>query len=195
MSPLWPVAVLGLFGLTGCNNLWLDRMKVQPKYLAYAGSDFYPDGRAMRVPPAGTLSREAFVGPPEVAEGGVDGGFVERIPLPVTLELVALGQRRFDITCAACHGLLGDGVSVVAGKMALRPPPSLLSDQVRRLPDGAVFRVIGEGYGLMPPYAASIPVGERWAVVAYVRALELSQSAPLALAPAREQRRLEEATP
>ncbi len=185
-----------LLGLAACDNLWLDRMKVQPKLLAYAPSDFYRDGRAMRRTPEGTVSREETLGPPELIEGGADGGLVDRIPLPVDQELLALGRQRFDVTCAACHGLLGDGVSVVASKMALRLPPSLFSEAVRGAPDGRIFRVVTEGYGLMPSYAATLSVRARWAIVAYVRALELSQNAPLALAPPDERRRLEqEASP
>ncbi|MHB8417942.1 MAG: c-type cytochrome [Myxococcales bacterium] len=183
--------------LTGCNALWVDRMKLQPKYLPYAASRFYPDGAAMREPPAGTLAREAAVGPSsltegwiEPPEGGFTGTFVARIPLPVDAALLDAGRRRFSITCAACHGPLGDGVSVVASKMALRLPPSLLSERVRTIPDGRLFEIISEGYGLMPPYADVIALRERWAVVAFVRALELSQRAPLTLVPEPERRRL-----
>jgi mono/diheme cytochrome c family protein len=184
--------------LSGCDALWLDRMKIQPKYLPYAPSHFYGDGAAMREPPAGTVSRETLVGPTELTRGwtrGADGGFVgdfvERVPLPVDAALLATGRRRFEITCAACHGPLGDGVSVVASKMSLRLPPSLLTDQIRTLPDGRLFEVVSEGYGLMPPYADVLSVRERWAVVAFVRALELSQRAPLALVPETERRELQ----
>jgi mono/diheme cytochrome c family protein len=188
---------LGLLLTCACNSLWVDRMKRQPKYLPYAPSAFYPDGAAMRAPPEGTFAEEDPVGPAEETrgwrlppDGGFVGEFVARIPIPVDAALLASGRHRFSITCAACHGPLGDGVSVVATKMSLRPPPSLLSERVRHLPDGRVFEVISEGYGLMPPYGEVIPVHDRWAVVAYVRALELSQRAPLALVPEPTRRRL-----
>ncbi len=183
--------------LGGCNSLWLDRMKRQPKVLPYAPSRFYADGAAMRAPPEGSIAREDTVGLPELTEGwriGPDGGFVgdfvDRPPLPVDARLLAEGRERFLITCAACHGPLGDGVSVVATKMSLRPPPSLLSTRVRELADGRIFEIASEGYGLMPPYADVLTLRERWAVVAYVRALELSQRAPLTLVPEPDRSRL-----
>src|SRR5262245_30909472 len=101
-------------------------MRRQPKLIPYDPSSFYSDGRAMRQPPAGTVPRELW-GRPELLTGqGPDGAYVRRLPVPLTEELLALGERRFRSTCAACHGLLGDGRSVVASKMALRPPANLL---------------------------------------------------------------------
>ncbi len=193
---LGPLA-LCMLSAAGCNSLWIDPMKIQPKLLPYAPSTFYPDGLAMRRPPPGTVAQEAPLGPTELLRGygaGPDGGFVGAfdgsIPIPVDAALLARGREHFDVVCAACHGPLGDGLSVVASKMSLRPPPSLLSDRVRALPDGRIFEVIGEGYGLMPPHGALVPWRDRWAIVAYVRALELSQRAPLALLSAEDRRRL-----
>ncbi len=85
--------------------------------------------------------------------------------------------------CAACHGLAGDGDSPVARNMALRKPPSLHEPRIRALPAGRLYAVVRDGYGLMPSYAEELSVGERWAVVAYVRALQLSQGARLAELP------------
>jgi mono/diheme cytochrome c family protein len=82
-----------------------------------------------------------------------------------------MGRRRFDVFCAPCHGIQGNGMSVVARKMTLREAPSLVSERIRQIPDGKIFRIITEGYGLMPKYEQEIQVVERWAVVAYVRAL------------------------
>lgn len=134
----------------------------------------------MRDPPAGTVPR----GAPE-PPWRAGGAYVERIPVRMTRELVGLGREHFDVTCAACHGVLGDGVSVVATKMLQRPPPSLLTDRVRAMKPGRLYEIVRDGYGLMPGYTAQLSTPEdRWAVVAYVRALQLSQRATLSELPA-----------
>jgi mono/diheme cytochrome c family protein len=145
----------------------------------------------MRSPPAGTVP---FGEPPApgVATGlGPDGRPLERAPIPVAAASLARGRARFEIYCAACHGLLGDGESQVAINMALRRPPSLHA--YRDVPDGHIFRVVTDGFGLMPSYAAEIPLLEdRWAVVQYVRALQLSQHAALEQVPSEARKKLEE---
>ena len=110
----------------------------------------------------------------------------------LTPALLALGRARFDVVCAPCHGIAGDGDSVVAGKMELRPPPSLHEPRIRELDAATIYRVVSEGYGLMPRLSTHLAPRERWAVVAYVRALQLSQSLPLADAPEPTRRQLEE---
>jgi mono/diheme cytochrome c family protein len=154
-----------------------ERMQEQPRYETYGESRFFADGSAMRRPPDGTVPHDAVVGQPLLTTGFAGGRAAERIPVRVTPELLALGRRRFDTYCAVCHGVLGNGQSVVARNFRLRRPPPLISDRVRALPPGQVYRVVTEGYGLMPAYAADLPVTERWAVVAYLRALQLSRRA------------------
>ena len=160
----------------------LERMLVQPRYRAFGESRFFADSRMMRPTPEGAVpARRA---PPESAVPGafVDGRYRDSIPVPLTLELLRLGRERFDIVCAPCHGLLGDGASPVAAHMPRRPP-ALLTPDMRAMPVGRLLRVIEEGYGLMPSYAELLSPIERWAVVAYVRALQLSQAAELAALP------------
>ncbi len=190
MSPR--AALLAAALLTaGCDVL--DPMLEQDKVMTYRPSDFYPDGVAMRAPPAGTVAVGTAL-PPEVSTGlRADGTPVPRIPIPVTRELLQVGRKRFEIICATCHGLVGDGRSLVARNMSLRPPPSL-HDFVS-LQDGYLYQVISRGYGLMPAYSAELPVEERWAVVAYVRALQLSQRTRLAAAPPETRARLEREAP
>ncbi len=115
--------------------------------------------------------------------------YAKTIPLPVTRQLLELGRKRFDITCATCHGPVGDGNSIVATQMSLRPPPSLHKYSDRA--PGYIFEVITKGFGLMASYAAEMTIEERWAVVAYVRALQLSQGATLDHIPPAERARLE----
>lgn len=166
-------------------NEVLHRMQRQAKYKAYQRNDFYPDLRSDRLPPQGTLSREAFLNS-QMGNGYEADGFTFRsqIPMPVDMALLELGKKNFEVVCAACHGLAGDGQSMVAMNMALMPPPSFHSEKLRTKPDGYIYTVAGEGYGAMPPFAWRLTPKERWAVVAYIRALQFSQSVPLAEAPA-----------
>lgn len=175
----------------GCNNLWLDPMKRQPKFKAYSQNLAYRDGRAMREPVAGTVPREITYSDPALSGGDADAGFfVERIPVVVDRPLLERGRDRFNINCMPCHGTAGDGDSIVARKMLLRSPPSLLTDDIRALPDGKIEEVIRAGYGLMTGYEDQLTSRDRWAVVAYVRALQASQRAPLDEAPQAERTRL-----
>ena len=115
--------------------------------------------------------------------------YVKTIPVPVTRKLLDLGRKRYDITCGTCHGPLGDGDSIVARQMALHPPPSL--HRYIDKPAGYIFEVATKGFGMMASYAAELTVEERWAVVAYIRALQLSQNTPAAELPGDVRQRLE----
>lgn len=178
-----PLIALGLFALqalaTGCTTADIDPMEHQPKVKPYAASTLFADGRAMRQPPAGTVPRERPLEGPGVAASAaaLAAEDVTALPVPLTRTLLERGRNRFDIYCATCHGLVGDGDSVVADKMALRVPPSLHTPHARGLTVGALYRVIAEGYGVMPSYRAELPLADRWAVVAYVQALQRSQNA------------------
>jgi mono/diheme cytochrome c family protein len=167
-----------------------ERMQVQPRYNPYKPSTFFSDGRAMRTPPAGTVPRGQIVGNPLRTLGQAQGNYATSIPVPVTAALLNSGREHFENTCAVCHGVLGDGHSQVALNMFLRPPPSLHEARIRNDPPGRLYEIVRQGYGLMPSYAALLTVDERWAVVAYVRALQLSQGAPVATLPAHVQAQL-----
>lgn len=161
-----------------------ERMLTQRNYRPYEEAPYFADNRAMRPPPEGTIDRQRIIGRPELTEGVVRGRYVTASPVPVDRALLERGRDRFDVFCAACHGVRGDGTSEVARHMELRKPPSLLADPARSFPPGRVFQVITLGYGLMPSYAAMLPVADRWATVAYVGALQLSQASRLADLPA-----------
>lgn len=195
------VAVFGLL-VSGCDNATLDsalqRMMKQPKYRSYQASEFFADGRAMRPPPPGTIAREHYS--PDVAyrtgrvSRAAGAGFVLENPVKATPEVLARGRERFDITCGTCHGIVGDGVSMVARNMALAPAPTFHSDKLRYMPDGYFFEVITNGYGLMPSHSWQLSVQDRWSVIHYLRALQLSQNAPIAAAPADVRSQLEKET-
>lgn len=160
------------------------RMITQPKLQPFGATDLFADGAAMRPLPAGVISRE-WIADPQRREGRTaDGRDVETLPVPISRTLIERGRDRFAITCAACHGLAGDGDSAVARNMQRRRPPSLHEPRIVALSPGALYRVIVDGYGLMPSYATMLSVDDRWAVTAYVRTLELAWTAKLDMLPA-----------
>jgi mono/diheme cytochrome c family protein len=170
------LAAAAALGLTGCIEVssdFLQRMEVQAKYQYYEESDFHADGRAMRTPPQGTVPREHPAGDPALTTGRVAGKLVTHFPIALDKEVLARGQKRYNIVCAQCHGVLGDGNSVVAENMALRLPPSLV--ELADRPNGHFYAAITEGYGVMPSFAGEIPVKDRWAIVAYVRSLQTAR--------------------
>lgn len=166
----------------GC-QVDLERMLDQHKAEAYAESPFFADGQSMRRPPAHTVPVTRVTRRPELARGEVGGTPVSRIPIPLDAALLQRGEERFRIFCRTCHGALGDGRSEVAENMKLRKPPSLHEAKIRAFPPGQLYRVVSEGYGLMPAYADELTYRDRWAVVAFVRALQLSQDVALAELP------------
>ena len=191
------------FALTACDTRqnfeepeWtLSRMLTQPKYLPYGESRLFANGQAMRAPVSGAVARDAVLGPEALVRGTDHGQDVATSPLRVTRELVLEGQKAFEIVCAACHGIRGDGDSIVATKMQLRPPPSLLGADIAAFAPGRLFRVLSEGYGLMMPMTTVLSVRERWAVVSYVKALELSQNVAASSLPQNLQAELARSAP
>lgn len=182
--------VLGVgASLAACDNGditpdW-SRMITQPKLLPYGETDLFADQRAMRPLPAGVVAREQLADA-RVRTGRDPGGRdLTDVPLPITRPLLERGRGRFAIACAPCHGIAGDANTVVAHDMQRRRPPSLHESRIVALSPGALYRVITDGYGLMPSYESLLSPADRWAVIAYVRTLELSWTAQLdALPPA-----------
>ncbi len=198
-----------LLGLTAvaCNENILDPMAdAQHKSIRYKESPFYADGLSMRAAPEGTVPRERITLNPRLTTGRDPNGpmqpnmeplpnYVATVPLPISRKLLELGRKRFDITCATCHGPLADGKSIVATQMSLRPPPSLQDPKFVAKPAGYIFEVISKGFGLMASYAAELSVEERWSVVAYLRALQLSQNTPVGALPPEIRQQLEALPP
>ncbi len=183
-------AALGMALGAGCfDSDTLQRMDVQRRPHPYGESAVFADGRAMRLPPGGTVARERLEDLAVDVSPLPDGGYLGQSPVPFTPALLEEGRHEFDIVCATCHGLLGNGESMAAQNMSLRPPPDLHAYRDR--PDGYFFEVATRGFGLMPAYGGELTAHQRWAVVAYVRALQLSQHAPLDMAPQPERQKLE----
>lgn len=158
-------------------------MAKQPKFKTQAENPLFADDRAMRPSVPGTVARGAAGGDEARDFGRVNGEWVTNFPLPVTASLLHRGQERFNIYCAPCHGLAGYGDGLVARRAdelqegTWTPPTSLHSDAVRNRADGHIFNTITNGLRTMPAYGPQIPRDDRWAIVAYVRALERSQNA------------------
>jgi len=139
---------------------------------------FFEDRRAMRPEVPGTVAMGQLRQDDHLYRGLVDGKPATTLPVKLDRALLERGQQRFDIYCRVCHGGAGmaDGTVVKRGML---PPPSFHEERIRALPVGQIFHVISHGVRNMPSYAAQIPVRDRWAIVAYVRALQVSRSATL----------------
>jgi mono/diheme cytochrome c family protein len=154
-------------------------MDSQPKYDAQEQSSYFWDGSTMRLPVEGTVAIGHLNDNVAYYKGkNNNGSFVKANPVEVTLPMLKRGQQRYNIYCAPCHGQVGDGNGIIVKKGYL-PPPSFHSERIRALGDGAVCDIISNGIRNMPSYAHQIPVQDRWAIVAYVQALQKSQNATI----------------
>jgi hypothetical protein len=173
--------------LAGCRN----DMQDQPRYEVNSASRFFADGRADRPLVKGVVARGSIVDDPVLELGkSPDGAFVATVPLPVTRDLMMRGRDRYNVYCSPCHARTGDGEGMIVLR-GYKRPPSFHIDRLRSAPDGYFYDTIANGFGVMPSYAAQIPVRDRWAITAYVRALQLSQHATLADVDPEARRRLE----
>ena len=158
-------------------------MDNQPKYKAQSRNPMFADRRAMRPPVAGTVARGATLGDPPMTSGKVGEDWVETIPVEVNRGVLQHGLERYDVFCSPCHGLAGFGDGMVAERAdellegTWTPPTSFHTDLLRERPAGHLFNTISNGIRNMPAYGPQIPVEDRWAIVAYVRALQRSQNA------------------
>jgi mono/diheme cytochrome c family protein len=158
-------------------------MHDQPKVEAYEQSDFFADGRGMREIPEGTVARGQLNEDQLLHTGKVNGELSDEMPFPATREVLERGRERFNVYCTPCHGLSGMGNGMVVQR-GFRPPPSLHAEAQRSRPLGHYFDVMTNGFGAMPDYRAQVPPDDRWAIAAYIRALQLSQRATVNDVPA-----------
>jgi hypothetical protein len=174
--PFLGVAAMCLL-LTGCEYLHQD-MGNQPKNIALSPSDFFADGRSARQPVENTVARGALVDD-EIVVPKESNDF----PLPMNTALLERGEDRYKIFCSPCHGLQGDGNGMVAMR-GMKVPPTFHQDRLRQATNGYYFDVITNGFGQMYSYSAQMAPRDRWAIIAYVRALQLSRNAHTADLPA-----------
>jgi mono/diheme cytochrome c family protein len=183
------VAACGLAAavlVAGCRQ----DMHDQPKFKPYAKSDFFADQRSARPLVEGTVARGHLDDDTLLVTGKADGKPADVFPFAVTKAVMDRGHERYDIYCSPCHSRtgMGDGMIVRRG---YRKPPTFHQDRLRQAAPGYLFDVITRGFGAMPDYAAQIPVQDRWAIVAYVRALQRSQQGTVSDVPAADRARLE----
>jgi mono/diheme cytochrome c family protein len=165
-------------------------MHNQPKYIPFRASTFYADGLSARPVVPGTVARGQLDDDPLLFTGKVNGKDADEFPFIIDQRVMARGEERFNIHCSPCHARTGNGDGMVVRRGYRRPPP-YDDDRLRQAPVGHFFDVISNGFGAMPDYAAQIAPSDRWAIVAYVRALQLSAHATLADVQPAERAKLE----
>jgi mono/diheme cytochrome c family protein len=158
-------------------------MHDQPKLKPLARSEFYADHRASRPQVEGTIARGQLVDDSPFYTGKVEGQLTHELPVELTPALLATGRARFETFCAPCHGRTGEGNGMVVQR-GFKKPNSFHIERIRQMPIGHFFDAMTNGFGAMADYRAQVPVADRWAIAAYVRALQLSQNARLSDVPA-----------
>jgi len=183
--------ILALSLLTaGCDQA----MSEQPKRDPLRPSSFFADGRSSRTPVPGTIAQGQLRLDDHLYRGRVGAGFAATFPSPVTIAVLERGRERYDIFCAPCHDRTGSGRGMIVER-GYRAPPSFHIDRLRQAPQGYLFNVITRGFSAMPDYAEQISVRDRWSIVAYLRALQLSQDTRKEELPPEERQKLEAETP
>jgi mono/diheme cytochrome c family protein len=180
-------AALGaLLTLAGCRQ----DMHDQPRFKPYAQTDFFRDQLSARPLVPGTVAQGELREDELLYTGKVNGADATEFPFQVTSAVVSRGRQRFDIYCSPCHGRLGDGEGMIPSR-GFRHPPSFHTDKLRSAPVGHFVDVMTNGFGAMVDYAARVAPSDRWAIAAYIRALQLSQNVAVAEIPAEQRRELE----
>jgi mono/diheme cytochrome c family protein len=179
------LAALSVAALTGCQQ----QMAYQPSFKPQDGNELFADGRAARPLVANTVYRGNLRADDALWTGKVNGKEVDKFPISITQEVIERGQQRFNIYCQPCHGRLGDGNGMVVQRGVSRPP-AYTDDRLLTAPVGHYFDVITNGWGRMYPYD-HIAVRDRWAIVAYIKALQLSQHATINDVPENERAELQ----
>jgi len=171
----------------GCARL---DMQDQPKYRPQRPSDFFADGRSERQPVEGTVARGEMYEDTAFYEGkDAAGKDIAEFPIAVDKAVIQRGQNRYEIYCAPCHGRIGNGLGMIV-RRGFKQPPSYHIDRLRNAPVGHFFDVITNGYGAMLNYAAQVQPRDRWAIIAYIRALEYAENANINDLPAEARARI-----
>jgi mono/diheme cytochrome c family protein len=187
-----PLAALALLaGVTLAGAACRQDMHNKGRLKPYEESRFFRDGRLTRPLPAGTVA-QGFLRDDTLYYTGLteDGSFLTQNPEPLSAALLARGRERFDIYCSPCHSRIGDGRGMIVQR-GFKQPVSFHDPRLRETPDGYFFDVMTNGFAQMPSYASQVPPADRWAIVAYIRALQLSQNVPGEALDARDRELLE----
>ena len=165
-------SLLSMLALAGCRQ----DMHDQPKMFPQRGTSFYADGRSVRPQVANTVARDQDPADAYFATGMIGGKEGDGLPIPLTMATLERGQERFNIYCTACHSRVGNGDGMIVQR-GYRPAGNFHTERLRNAPLGHFYAVMTNGFGAMPDYAAQLTPQDRWAVAAYIRALQLSQHA------------------
>jgi mono/diheme cytochrome c family protein len=180
-----PLAFAALALVTACRQ----DMHNQPKYIPLRDSTLFANGSSARPLIEDTVARGTLQDDEEFFTGKTGGAAVTTLPFPLTKEVLDRGEQRYNIYCSPCHDLAGTGQGMIV-RRGYRQPPSFHIDRLRQVPIGHYFDVITNGFGAMPDYRAQVAPRDRWAIAAYVRALQLSQHAVAADIPAEDRQKL-----
>jgi hypothetical protein len=172
--------------LAGCRQ----KMADQPRYEPLVRSTFFGDERSARPLVEGTVAKGELRTDEHLYEGKQGGKLVDRFPFAVTFVVLSRGRERYDIFCSPCHDRVGTGQGMIV-RRGYRAPPSMHIERLRQAPAGYFFDVMTNGFGVMPDYSQPIRPEDRWAIAAYIRALQLSQHATVADVPADQRQQLE----
>ena len=171
---------LGMLVLTGCGRNGFDQARAD----AFSSSPFFADGSAMRPIPEGTVSRERGALEPSYLTGLGPTGFLSELPIELNVDVLNRGKERFDIYCAPCHNYNGNGAGMIVSRGFPQPVSFVSEQRLIDSPVGYFYNAITNGFGRMYSYAARIKPEDRWAVAAYIKALQLSQNAQISDVPA-----------
>jgi len=188
------LVLLALFTTACSQNGSLQIMANQPRYDPLSPSNFFPNGMSAQPVISDTVAFRQAMTDTLLYNGTTKGARATTFPFPITREVMLRGQERYNIYCTPCHGVIGDGQGIIAQR-GFCCPASFHTDTLRNAPVGHFFDVITNGFGRMPSYASQIAARDRWAIIAYVRALQLSQNATLDDVPPEERNQLGSATP
>ena len=181
-TPLLPSAAILFITLALLSGCRLD-MHVQPRLNPLAKSDFFPDQRGARPLVEGTVARGDLRADTYFYTGKVGSNPGDSMPFPVTKDVLERGRERFNIYCSPCHSPLGDGNGFIPSRGFSQKPPSYHIPRLQKAPLGYFYDVITNGFGIMSDYSSQISPRDRWNIVAYIRALQLSQNASKADVP------------
>ena len=188
---IWAVVFIAVW-VAACQRTGpsVQQMGLQPKYDPLVPSDFFADGMSARPRLPGTIARGEANIDPYFETGKINGQDGDGFPFPVTGEVMARGHERFDIYCSPCHGRLGDGAGMIPSR-GFRRPPSFHTATLRAAKTGHFFDVMTNGFGAMPSYRIQIPARDRWAIVSYIRALQMTDAATINDVPPADRGRLQ----
>lgn len=181
-------AALLLIGIAGCELR--QAMYDQEKYEPLEASAFFADGMSFRSQVDGTVARGQLMLDEHFYQGRIQGQLAATLPVSVDRQLLARGQERYNIFCAPCHDQTGAGNGMIVQR-GLKQPPSFHQERLREIPVGHLYDVITNGFGVMYSYSSRVSVADRWAIVAYIKALQLSQNLEFDQLPAEDQRQLQ----